>query len=187
MRHTEDLYVDMARCTGCRACEVACAVEHESAGDVDPVALVGDAVSLDAIERGIRLQTSVAYARFERCLHCTNPPCVTACPNSAMSQDAELGVVFVDTARCQGCFMCGMVCPFGAIAVHPSTGRALKCDGCRDRALRGERPACVEACTTGALRAGGGRLAARRRRRDAAATLADAMHRVDAPFGKGDR
>jgi anaerobic carbon-monoxide dehydrogenase iron sulfur subunit len=183
----EDLYVDMARCTGCRACEVACAVEHESVGDADVAGLAEDTASLDTVERGIRLQTSVAYARFERCVHCSNPPCVTACPNSAMSLDAELGVVFLDSARCQGCFMCGMVCPFGAIAVHPRTGRALKCDGCRDRALRGERPACVEACTTGALRMGGGRETSRRRRREAAALLADVMQRVDAPLGKGGR
>lgn len=183
----EDLYVDMALCTGCRTCEVACAVEHDSTGEMAEVDPVEAAASLETVERGIRLHASVAYSRFERCLHCTNPPCVDACPNSAMSQDPDLGVVFVDSSRCQGCFMCGMVCPFGAIAVHPTTGLALKCDGCRERLLRGERPACVEACTTGALQIGGTRRAALKRRREAAAMLADVVGRVGSTPPKAGR
>lgn len=171
----EDLHVDMELCTGCRACELACAAEHTSAELPATTTVIEDPAAIEGVQRGIRLQTSVAYARFERCLHCTDAPCVTACPNGAMSLDEELGVVFVDAARCQGCFMCAMVCPFGAISRHPDTGLALKCDGCRDRALEGRSPACVEACEAKALRMGGGEDAARRRQRDKAREIAEAM------------
>jgi len=183
----EDLYVDMALCTGCRACEVACAVEHDATGELGDIDQAEAVASIESVERGIRLHTSVAYSRFERCLHCTNPPCVDACPNSAMSQDPDLGVVYVDVSRCQACFMCGMVCPFGAITVHPGTGLALKCDGCRERLQRGERPACVEACTAGALQIGGNRKAALKRRREAAAALVDVRGRLDSASSKARR
>lgn len=181
----QDLYIDMTKCTGCRECEAACAKEHGAASEVEGIALADHPEALDTAERAIRLQTSVAYARFEHCVHCVDAPCVDACPNSAMTSDDRLGVVYVDTARCQGCFMCGMVCPFGAISVHPVTGTALKCDGCRDRALRGERPACVEACTTGALTCGGPRFVARERQRAAAATLAVVFRNFGTPQKPG--
>lgn len=171
----EDLHVDMELCTGCRACELACASEH-TMGDVPETAVLAvDPSAIECVQRGIRLQTSVAYARFERCLHCTDAPCVAACPNGAMGFDDVLGVVYVDGDRCQACFMCAMVCPFGAISRHPDTGLALKCDGCRERAIDGRLPACVEACEAKALQVGGGEDAARRRQRDTARDIAEAM------------
>lgn len=171
----EDLFVDISACTGCRACEIACALEHAAVSSEEAAALAESTASVDSVERGIRLRTSAAYARFERCLHCTDAPCVAACPNGAMRLDEALGVVWIDADRCQACFMCGMVCPFGAISVHPITGHALKCDGCRDRGLRGEGPACTAACTTGALKVGGSEKAAVKRQRDTARQLAEAM------------
>lgn len=171
----EDLNVDMGLCTGCRSCEVACALEHAIVSEQEAQALLETVGAPVDVERGIKLQTSVAYARFERCLHCTDAPCVIACPNGAMRTDETHGVVWVDSSRCQACFMCAMVCPFGAISAHPITGRALKCDGCRERLLRGDGPACVAACTTGALTVGGAESAVRARQRDKAREIAEAM------------
>jgi Fe-S-cluster-containing dehydrogenase component len=91
-----------------------------------------------------------------------------------MCWDAELAVVYVDQDRCLGCLMCAAACPFGVISMHPARGVALKCDGCRDRAYRGEPPACVEACTTGALRLADGR-GRSRRQRETARGLAEAI------------
>ncbi|MCS7131978.1 MAG: hypothetical protein NZ934_04555, partial [Hadesarchaea archaeon] len=49
-------------------------------------------------------------------------------------------------------------CPFGAIALHPSKGVAIKCDLC------GGDPACVKQCMPGALKLiEPGRIAAEKR------------------------
>jgi carbon-monoxide dehydrogenase iron sulfur subunit len=165
----------MSLCDACRACEVACAAEHCDS-DEDEIQLADLEVepgSPSGVERGIRLHVSEAYAHFERCLHCTDAPCMSACPNGAMALDEELGVVYVDRARCQSCFMCAAVCPFGAISVHPITGTALKCDSCRERMLRGEQVACVAACEKGALRFIEDDDSARRKQREIARGLAD--------------
>jgi carbon-monoxide dehydrogenase iron sulfur subunit len=161
-------------CDACRACEVACAQEHAPASDIDVADLPDEPGAAVSGERGLRLHVSAAYLHFERCLQCTDAPCVSACPNGAMCWDAELGVVYVDQDRCQGCLMCAAACPFGVISMHPTRGVALKCDGCRDRAHRGRPPACVEACETGALRLADGR-GRSRRQRAIARELADAI------------
>jgi len=48
--------------------------------------------------------------------------------------------------------MCVMACPFGVITVSSDGRGVLKCDMCIDRLERGEEPACVNACPTGALK-----------------------------------
>ncbi|MBI4787716.1 MAG: 4Fe-4S binding protein [Chloroflexi bacterium] len=52
-----------------------------------------------------------------------------------------------DSARCVGCWMCVMVCPFDAIQRDLEIQVARKCDLCPDR----EIPACVTVCPTEAL------------------------------------
>jgi heterodisulfide reductase subunit A len=52
----------------------------------------------------------------------------------------------VETVRCSGCMLCMTLCPFRAITVDPSTGRAAVveelCDGCG---------ICIAACPTRAI------------------------------------
>jgi carbon-monoxide dehydrogenase iron sulfur subunit len=64
-----------------------------------------------------------------------------------MQRDLETGVVFIDQARCRGCFMCVMTCPFGCVVPASNYPVAQKCDLCLHR----EERACVEACPTDAL------------------------------------
>jgi carbon-monoxide dehydrogenase iron sulfur subunit len=92
-----------------------------------------------------------------------------------MSRDAETGAVFVDEARCQGCFMCAMVCSFGAISAHPTMRIAVKCDRCPDRVASGRQPACVDACPTHALQFGDEEVLAKEKRLSAAARVAHAV------------
>jgi formate dehydrogenase iron-sulfur subunit len=47
------------------------------------------------------------------CMHCTDPPCVAACPTKALSK-REDGIVMTDKSKCIGCGYCGWACPFGA-------------------------------------------------------------------------
>lgn len=44
-----------------------------------------------------------------------------------------------------------MACPFGAPRYRHSDGKMVKCDGCNERVKNGMKPACVRACSFGAL------------------------------------
>ncbi len=80
------------------------------------------------------------------CHHCEHPPCVDACMSSAMHKAAE-GLILVDEEKCVGCWMCVMVCPFGAIIPDREAKKALKCDKCPEEKI----PWCVSWCPTNAI------------------------------------
>jgi carbon-monoxide dehydrogenase iron sulfur subunit len=148
------VFVNPERCIGCLQCEFACAVEHStsqspsSAWTEEPVPR-----ARIHVEPGPVIGTSYP----SRCRHCDPAPCLQVCPTSAITRDTEQNLVLVDQETCINCAMCAMVCPFDALTFHrmpAGTGArtvAVKCDGCVDRIRRGETPACVEACKTGAL------------------------------------
>jgi carbon-monoxide dehydrogenase iron sulfur subunit len=142
----KEVFVDIERCTACKACEIACAVEHSTSKS-----LFGAIFERPVPQKRVHVEPAYAYAYPVRCLHCGDAPCIAACPNGAMSRDAATGTVLVAEDRCQGCFMCAMVCPFGAISVHTSKRTAIKCDRCPDRVSAGLDPACVDACPTHAM------------------------------------
>ena len=65
-----------------------------------------------------------------------------------MHRDEETGAVLCDEDRCVGCWMCVMVCPFGAIQRNTVGNKAAsKCDLCYGE----EIPACVANCPNEAL------------------------------------
>jgi len=103
------------------------------------------------------------------CNHCESPPCVRVCPTQATWKREADGVVMMDQHRCIGCRYCIVACPYGARSfnwsdprVHLQTdpnpdfptrtkGVVEKCNFCAERLARGLKPACVEACSNGAL------------------------------------
>ncbi len=130
-------------CMACKRCEVACIVEHFPGKD--PVKAYQDPARRP---RGRAVFEEKGPASFSlACRHCEDAPCVEACMTGAMARDAR-GAVVVDEERCVGCWMCVMVCPYGAIQREERTHKiSWKCDLCPGR----ETPACVEACTNRAL------------------------------------
>ena len=137
------LLVDIDLCFGCFACEVACKQEHSL-----PVGLHWMRVHTVGPKRVDGKLKMFFYPM--RCMHCSRPPCVDACPEDAITQRAD-GIVLISEERCTGCLKCMEVCPFGAIESNPETGLVGKCNLCVERVDKGLLPACVQHCPTEAL------------------------------------
>lgn len=161
------VFINMERCTGCKSCEIACAVQHSKSKDLF-TAIFEDPLP----QKRTHVERALHYSYPSRCMHCVDAPCIKACPRSAMFWDRELERVSVNKDRCIGCFMCAMACPFGAIYVRRPQRIALKCDICGSRLREGSLPACVETCPTKALAFGEIEELSRTKRLDMAETLA---------------
>ncbi|MBI3469684.1 MAG: dimethyl sulfoxide reductase anchor subunit [Planctomycetes bacterium] len=130
--------VDLDRCSGCKACVVACHTlngldESETWRDVG--LLVGGSRTLPVIQH-------VTAA----CHHCLEPACMIACPVNAYEKDPATGIVKHLDDQCFGCQYCTLACPYDVPKYHPGKGIVRKCDMCSARLAVGEAPACVQAC-----------------------------------------
>lgn len=136
---------DEKRCSGCLACVVACRDEHDIAAHLPAYRVV----------RGREdgpFAPGVSYTA-QACLNCADAPCLDACPPQAIFRHEETGIVDVHRELCLGCQACAALCPCGA-PTFAGDGLMAKCDSCRNRVAAGLEPACVQTCTTGALRFG---------------------------------
>jgi TPP-dependent indolepyruvate ferredoxin oxidoreductase alpha subunit len=127
---------DPLKCTGCVVCEYACSMEKEQV--FNPLKSRIRAIRLDPL-------SNAAIA----CRACKEAPCVTACPEKALMQSDETGVVMVDENKCNGCGWCIEACEYGAITLHPNKQKVIVCDVCN-----GE-PVCIQFCPEGALNLSG--------------------------------
>jgi Fe-S-cluster-containing hydrogenase component 2 len=110
-----------------------------------------------------------------QCRHCQDAPCLDACPSKALHRAVD-GLVQVHDARCIGCWMCIMVCPFGAPQPFRDIRKMIKCDQCTGM----DAPFCVESCPTGALQLVDPEAIAQGRRRGHAEALLAALRFVAA-------
>lgn len=136
------ILVDITKCAGCGACEQTCKETHGFGAEPEPVL---SATALTVIEpRGERFVRRL-------CMHCQDPACASACPVGALKKNA-LGPVTYDAGKCIGCRYCMIACPFTVPRYEWTRLAPLvkKCDMCSQRVKKGDQPACVEACPTGA-------------------------------------
>jgi len=133
---------------GCRACEIACAVEHSISKNI-----YGAPYETPRPIPRIKVLPVDLFNVPMRCQHCKDAPCMRVCPTKAIQRTDE-GYVILNPLKCIGCLMCTLACPFGHPRYDPETKTIVKCDFCIDRVRKGMLPACVEACPTGALRYG---------------------------------
>ena len=80
--NNEEFFVDMQRCIGCKACEMACA-ECETNGQET-------LIHVNYVQRAETIHTTVQV-----CMHCEDPVCANVCPANAISKD-EFGGSFID-------------------------------------------------------------------------------------------
>ena len=182
--------IDIANCIGCRACQVACKQWNDRDGE--QTELQSHLGFQNPATLSARTYTLIAFHEFEneqkpggvesafvmqRCLHCLEPACVSACPTTALHREDD-GPVSYNSDECIGCRYCQLACPWD---VPTSDWNSLapkisKCTHCADRvaqpvpiAFNGqglsdgehkrftstiETPACVKACPADALRYG---------------------------------
>ena len=134
--------IDQTVCIGCHACTTACKSENA-------VPLGVNRTYVKYVDIG---QFPAARRAFQvtRCNQCDHPPCVTACPTSAMYRRPD-GIVDFDKDICIGCKACIAACPYDAIFINPEDHSAEKCNFCAHRLEVGLEPACVVVCPTEAI------------------------------------
>ena len=137
--------VDQTRCIGCHACTTACKSENE-------VPLSVTRTYVKYVDTGVFPEARRSF-QVTRCNQCADPPCVDACPTSAMFRRAD-GIVDFDKSVCIGCKACIAACPYDAIFINPEDHSAEKCNFCAHRIDMGLEPACVVVCPTEALLVG---------------------------------
>ena len=134
--------IDHSRCIGCHACTVACKSENQV-----PVGSFRTWVKYT--EQGQFPEVKRSFAVL-RCNQCTDAPCVTICPVTALDKRAD-GIVDVDPDVCIGCKACMHACPYDALYINEGTGTAEKCHFCAHRTEVGLAPACAVVCPTEAI------------------------------------
>jgi len=137
--------IDQTSCIGCHACTVACKTEHQ-------VPLGVNRTWVKYVEKGTWPDTKRSFSVM-RCNHCTDAPCVTICPTSALYKRPD-GIVDFDTSICIGCKSCMQACPYDALYIDPHEHTAQKCNYCVHRIEVGLEPACVVVCPEQAIIAG---------------------------------
>ena len=182
--------IDIANCIGCRACQVACKQWNEQDGEKtelddqlgfqNPAALSAKTFTLIAFHEMANAEkpggVESAFV-MQRCLHCLEPACVSACPTTALYRQAD-GPVSYNVDDCIGCRYCMLACPWDVPTAewNSRSPKISKCTHCADRAVQpppvafnGQAlseeaakqfantmaiPACVKACPADALRYG---------------------------------
>jgi len=150
--------IDLTRCVGCNSCALACKeVNGLSQPDVVPDALTTEAYTFVEERWATRTDGQVVQRFVKRqCMHCLNAACVSACPAAAMYKGTQ-GQVVYRAYRCLGCRYCQAACPFVVPRFNWDDGIdpvINKCQLCYGRTKVGQKPACVSACPSGALRFG---------------------------------
>jgi len=122
--------VNLDKCNGCRACEMACSAFHAK----PKYSIVNPARSR------IRVVTDEINDEYVP---------VRATDYTKAACDARR-VYTINDKEYSECSFCGSVCPARNLFKEPDSGLPLKCDMCEDDPPQ-EEPLCVQACSLDAL------------------------------------
>lgn len=151
------IIVDLARCNGCFNCQLACKDEH-CGNDWRPYAAPQPQTGqfwceVKQRERGRVPVVAVAYTPTF-CGMCDDAPCIAAAKDGAVYRRDD-GIVVIDPEKACGQEQLVAACPHHRIFWNEDEQLPQKCTGCAHLLDDGwEKPRCVDACFTGALRFG---------------------------------
>ena len=137
------IVVNIDRCTGCYACQIACKAKN----DVD-LGINWNRVLMQGPFGEYPDMTY--YALPTMCQQCENAPCIEVCPTGAAYREDGTGIVLIDEDACIGCQTCIPACPYDVRTYNSAKNVVEKCTLCNDLVAKGELPACVKSCSAGA-------------------------------------
>ena len=153
----KSVLIDLTRCIGCRACQVACKQWNErttrktflDGNFTNPKKMTSDCYTHIRFIEDQRDGGPVWSYIKDQCLHCAEPACVSVCPVTALKK-TETGPVVYDYDRCIGCRYCMMACPFHIPKYEweKVLPWVQKCSFCSERIKDGLEPACIKVCPT---------------------------------------
>ncbi|WP_027405660.1 4Fe-4S dicluster domain-containing protein [Anaerovibrio sp. RM50] len=154
--------VDITKCIGCEGCTVACKRYNNLNFKAKPRNVKDDGnVDLDdnrwtVIQEFHGEKNDKLRFVKKQCLHCKEPACASACFSKAIQKDEKTGAVVYYPDLCVGCRYCLVACPYSIPKYqwNEQFPQVSKCQMCDSRLQKGDAPACVSACTTGALMSG---------------------------------
>lgn len=140
--------IDITKCIGCRACQVACKQWNERDGEQtelqdymgfqNPATLSAKTYTLITFHELVNENApgGLNYLfTMRRCLHCLDPACASACPTTALAAQPD-GPVSYDANKCIGCRYCVWACPWSVPTAEWDSlaPKIQKCTHCADRA-----------------------------------------------------
>ena len=148
------IIIDVAKCTGCYACFLAC--KDENCGEEHPGYTAAQPMTgqfwlnLAEVERGTFPKVKLSHIP-KLCNHCTEPGCVKAANGGAVYKRDD-GIVIIDPDKAAGQDQIVNACPHRMIFWNSDKRIPQKCDMCAHFLDQGySNPRCVEMCPTGAL------------------------------------
>lgn len=122
------LYADHAKCSGCRACLVACSLHLF--GENNPKKAALTIVPHFPVPGTFEVKV---------CTQCGE--CAAVCPVGAIHQNGK-DAYYVEPDECTLCLACVDACPEGMVFTRPDVKHVWECDLCAE---------CVEVCGPSAL------------------------------------
>ncbi len=153
------MLLDIAKCMGCRGCQVACKQWNQLPAEKtrftgsyqNPPDLSAKTWTLIQYTEPEDFDENPRWLfRKQQCFHCTDASCEQVCPTGAIKK-LESGIIYINQDICTGCKYCVEVCPFDVPHFDRSSGTVRKCWLCLDRVKNDLQPACASACPTGAI------------------------------------
>ena len=171
--------LNISKCKGYRDCVYGCIEENNQGRDsqlqyIRVLEMNKGTMNLEESDHYYNSEKVPADGKYYlpvQCMQCDDPPCVKACPVEATWMEPD-GIVAIDYDWCIGCRYCMTACPYWARhfnwntpsipaeELNPNThylgnrprpkGVVEKCHFCIQRTRKGQQPACMEACPTGA-------------------------------------
>ena len=155
-RKRKGLLVTPELCTGCRGCQVACKEWNKLPADrTKNTGSYENPPDLNA-----NTWTKIKFVEKKKgqewlfirqlCLHCGDPGCLRICPAPGAIGKTREGAVVFNKAKCIGCKLCTVGCPFDIPRFDKNT-KISKCHLCFDRIPAGLEPLCSKTCPTDAI------------------------------------